>query len=146
MQRDVKYIPCMMQQRVNSLCCMMQGESNLVAGSKVKKFRRLPRSLKEQSCKKIAYVELQYPIPMRIIYENSPSLQFWFDSLMHNAAGSQTLKIPQIWNQRRKDFRMLFRGSGGTALYYYRPELLLVLKCKIIIFLVYTQMWKCGYN
>jgi hypothetical protein len=33
---------------------------------------------------------LQYPSPMRIMYENSPKLQSFFDSPLHHAAGSQT--------------------------------------------------------
>ncbi len=34
--------------------------------------------------------DLQYPSPMRIMYLNSPNLQSFFDSPLHNAAGSQT--------------------------------------------------------
>jgi hypothetical protein len=34
--------------------------------------------------------DLQYPRPMRIMYKNSPSLQSFFDSPLHNVARSQT--------------------------------------------------------
>ncbi len=34
--------------------------------------------------------DIQYPSPMRILYSNSPNVQSVFDSLLHDAAGSQT--------------------------------------------------------
>jgi hypothetical protein len=74
-----------------------------------------PRPLKEQSCKKSHMAEFQYPMPMRIIYENSPSLQFLFDSMLHHAVGSQTSnsRNSAIWSQKRKAFRVRFRDKGG---------------------------------
>ncbi len=42
--------------------------SHLTAGIKSKNFGRLPRPLKGQSCEKSHMRDLQYPIPMRIMY------------------------------------------------------------------------------
>jgi hypothetical protein len=53
-------------------------ESNLAVGSQVKNSGRLLGPLKEQLCKKSHVGEVQYQIPMRMIYENSSSFQFFF--------------------------------------------------------------------
>jgi hypothetical protein len=45
-------------------------------GSRESNIGRLSRALKEQSWKNHV-LELQYLIPMRIVYENSPSLLFF---------------------------------------------------------------------
>jgi hypothetical protein len=108
MQRGVKSLHCMMQRRVKLMyfadifplhhAVVSQilpphdaagsqfgsGQPKWQRGVKSKNFRRLPRPLKGQACKKSHMGDLYYHVPMRIIYYNSPSLQLFSDSPRQN--------------------------------------------------------------
>ncbi len=104
-----------MQWGVKSYCCIMQPGINLAAERQVKTFGRLPRPLKIQPRKKSYMGDLHYPSLMRIVYQNSPSLQFFFTPrwMMQRGVKLQIQITQQSWSKRQKDFRVWIGDSGG---------------------------------
>jgi hypothetical protein len=58
-------------------------------------------------------VDLHNHIPMKIMYQNSPSLKLFFDSQLHDAAGSQTSK--SNYTVEAKDEKILWCESGAQV-------------------------------
>ncbi len=67
-EKSNPFAACIMQGGIKYFCCKMQRVVKFGNGESNKKsFKRLPRPLKVQSCKKSHTGVLHYPIPMRTI-------------------------------------------------------------------------------